>query len=69
MKEAWPCYLGPVWQGSSSAPALLPNVFLNEPFFSKKQMSQSHFGEVTNCGSSGRAPRQEEPCQTPMLQY
>jgi hypothetical protein len=41
--------------GSDSSRGALPNVFLKEPFFNKKQRSWSHFGEATNCGSSKTA--------------
>ena len=41
--------------GSGSSRWVLSNVFLEEPFFSKKQRSRSHFGGATNCGSSKTA--------------
>ena len=42
--------------GSGSSRGALPNVFLEEPFFSKKQRSRSRFGGAINCGFSKTAP-------------
>jgi len=45
--------------GSGFSRGVLPNVFLEEPFFNKKQRSQSRFGGATTGGA-----HQEELCQT-----
>jgi hypothetical protein len=38
---------------SGSSKGALPNVFLEELFFSKKQRSQNCFGEATNSSKHG----------------
>jgi len=55
-------YYGPVrlagllsGSSSDSSRGALQNVFLEAPFFCKKQRSGCHFGEATSCGSSKTA--------------
>jgi hypothetical protein len=56
--------------GSGSCRGALPNVSLEEPFFSKKQRSRSCFGWVTNCGSSKMALASvEEPLKRSCVKY
>jgi len=62
MSITYKIYYGPVrlaglisGSNSGSSREDLPNVFLKEPFFYKKQRSRRHFGEATNCGSSKTA--------------